>query len=150
MIYCSNPYATTSRPGIAQVPGSSAPAKPPVSTNLDPDRIPELKAEYQPVKECLLSLIDALKNVQLNVVEKRLLTESEKAVAVLLKRLARGDISDDIGASVVSMCGYINTYDFRSAQSVHTGLVNNEWRDHKDWLKGTKSLLQLATKMFAQ
>lgn len=83
-------------------------------------------------------------------VDKRLLGEGEKAVAVMLKRLARGEIPEDIGEKLLHMCGYINAYDFRSAQNVQTALVNSDWRDHKDWLKGTKSLLQLSTKKFAQ
>lgn len=145
----SNPYATSSRPGTAQV-GSSVSEKAPVSANLDPNRIPELRAEYQPIKDCLISLIEALKNIQLTSVDKRLLAEAEKATAVLLKRLARAEVSDDIGGKVVTMCSYVNSYDFKSAQSVHTNLVNSDWREHKEWLKGTKSLLQLATKKFSQ
>lgn len=143
----SNPYATTSRPGTAQV---SATPKAPVSTDWDPTKIPELQAEYQPIQDCLTSLVEALKNLGLVSVDKRLLGEGEKAVAVMLKRLARGEISDEIGEKLLHMCGYINAYDFRSAQNVQTALVNSDWRDHKDWLKGTKSLLQLATKKFAQ
>lgn len=144
----SNPYTTTARPGTAQV--SSTPSKAPVSANLDPDRIPDLKDEYQPIKDCLLSLVDALKNLENSVVDKRLLAEGEKGVAVLLKRLARGDISDDIGQQVLHMCGYINAYDFGSAERVQTALVSHEWREHKDWLKGTKSLVQLCIKKFVQ
>lgn len=144
----SNPYSTSSRPGTAQV-GSSVPTKAPVSANLDPDRIPELSSEYQPIKDCLLSLVEALKQVHLTAVDRRLLAEAEKAVAVLLKRLAREEVSADIGSKVVGMCTYVNSYDFTAAQSVHTTLVNSDWREHKDWLKGTKSLLQLATKKFS-
>ena len=88
--------------------------------------------------------------MSLVAVDKRLLGEGEKAVAVMLKRLARGEIPEDIGEKLLHMCGYINSYDFRSAQNVQTALVNSDWRDHKDWLKGTKSLLQLSTKKFAQ
>ena len=97
-----------------------------------------------------MSLVDALKNLENSVVDKRLLAEGEKGVAVLLKRLARGDISDEIGQQVLHMCGYINSYDFGSAERVQTTLVSHEWRDHKDWLKGTKSLVQLCIKKFAQ
>jgi protein transport protein SEC31 len=145
----SNPYHSTARPGKAQV--APAQAKAPISIGLDRDKIQqELNEEHLPIRDCLLSLLDALKNTQLSAVDKRLLAESEKAVTVLLKRLSRGDIPEDISSKVLTMCGYINSYDFRSAQSVQTGLVNHDWRDHKDWLKGTKALLQLATKKFAQ
>ena len=144
----SNPYATSSRPGTAQV-GSSVPTKAPVSANLDPDRIPELSSEYQPIKDCLISLVEALKQVQLTSVDKRLLAEAEKAVAVLLKRLTRGDIPPDVVEKVSGMTSSIMSYDFRGAQAIQTGLVNTDWKEHKDWLKGIKALLQLAAKKFS-
>jgi hypothetical protein len=144
----SNPYHNNKRPGTANVgPGLE---KAPVSETWDLDKISDLKEEYHPIRDCLLSLIEALKNTELSAVDKRLLVESEKAVAVLLKRLARGDISDDISAKVLTMTQYITSYDFRSAQSVQTGLVNHDWKDHKDWLKGIKALLRLATKTWAR
>lgn len=143
----SNPYHGTKRPGTAKV--ASGTEKAPVSGTLDHDKINELKEEHYSIRDCLLGVIDALKNAQLSAVDKRLIAESEKAVAVLLKRLAREDISDDISAQVLTMTQYIQTYDFRSAQGVQTKLVNNDWKEHKDWLKGIKALLQLATKTWA-
>lgn len=142
---CSNPYGGA-RAGIASV---SKVEKPPVSGTFDPNRIPELSAELQPIKDCLIGVIDALKAVpSMGAGDKRLLTESERGVAVLLKRLAVGDISAEISGNVLQMTGFITTYDFGSAQSVLTDLVSNEWRDHKDWLKGVKALLQLARKIW--
>jgi protein transport protein SEC31 len=117
---------------------------------LDLNKIKELQPEHQTIRDCLPSLIDALKGTNLTAVDKRLLAESEKAVAVLLKRLARCDISADVGAKMVQMCGLITSYDFRSAQSLQTSLVHSDWKDNKDWLKGIKALLQLSTKKFAQ
>jgi protein transport protein SEC31 len=96
----------------------------------------------------LLSLVEALKQTQLSAIDKRQLVDGEKAVAVLLKRLGRGDIPPDISEKVLAMTTAITSYDFRSAQSIQTGLVSHDWRDHKDWLKGMKALLQLATKKF--
>jgi protein transport protein SEC31 len=144
----SNPYSSTSRPGKASV--ESAPEKAPVSETWDLDKINDLKEEHHPIRDCLVSLIEALKNTQMSAVDKRLLVESEKAVAVLLKRLSRGDISDDISAKVLTMTQHITSYDFRSAQSIQTGLVNSDWKDHKNWLKGIKALLRLATKTWAR
>lgn len=142
--YSSNPYHGTARPGTAAV--ASQPDKAPISGTLEPDRIPELQPEHQPVKDCFLGVIDALKSCQLSSVDKRLLAESEKGVAVLLKRLALGDVSTDISEKVLQMTGFITSYEFGTAQSTLTELVNHEWRDHKDWLKGIKALLQLSRK----
>jgi protein transport protein SEC31 len=141
----SNPYGGT-RAGIASV---STAEKPPVSGTFDPNNIPELSVELQPIKDCLIGVIDALKaDSSMGGSDKRLLSESERGVAVLLKRLALGDIQAEIGAILLQMTGFITTYDFGSAQSVLTDLVSNEWRDHKDWLKGVKALLQLARKIW--
>lgn len=145
----SNPYHTTERPGTARVTKKETePA--PVSGSLDLDKISELKEEYHPIRDVLLGLIDALKNTQLSAMDKRLIGEAEKAVAVLLKRLTRGDISEDISSKVLTMTQHITSYDFRAAQSVQTSLVNSDWKGHKDWLKGIKALLQLATKTWGR
>ena len=143
----SNPYSNTIRPGtaaVATVPKKAAP----VSGTYDPTRIPELSPEHHPIKECLMNLVDGLKSAQLSAVDSRQMSEAEKGVAVLLKRLARGDINDEIVAKITSMKDCMNGRDWRSAQSIQTGLVNTDWRDHKDWLKGIKALLQLGAKNF--
>lgn len=142
----SDPYHNTARPGTAQV---SKTQKAPVSaTTLDEGHLADISADHHPIRDCLLSLVEALKQTQLSAIDKRQLAEAEKAVAILLKRLGRGDIPSDISEKVGAMTGYITSYDFRSAQSIQTGLVSHDWRDHKDWLKGFKALLQLATKKF--
>lgn len=143
----TNPYHVTARPGIAQVPGST-PSKAPVSGNLE--TIPELKEEYQPISDILLSLIEALKGGQLTPSDRRQISEAEKAVAIFAKRLARGDIAVEIADRMLSMTTYLSNYDWPSANSVQTALVSQEWRDHKDWLKGIKTLVQLATKMYSR
>merc|ERR1711935_803049 len=140
----SNPYGGA-RSGIAAV---SSVEKAPVSGTFEPNRIPELSTELQPIKDCLMGVVDALNAAATNGGDKRLLSESERGVAVLLKRLALGDIAAEISAKLLQMTGFITTYDFGSAQSVLTDLVSNEWRDHKDWLKGVKALLQLARKIW--
>lgn len=144
----SDPYHNTARPGTAQV---SRTQKAPVSaTLLDEGHLADISADYHPIRDCLLSLVEALKQTQLSPIDKRQLIDGEKAVAILLKRLGRGDIPADISEKVGAMTAYITSYDFRSAQSIQTGLVSHEWRDHKDWLKGVKALLLLATKKFEQ
>lgn len=146
-----NPYGTNSRPGTASVNMSRATTPNRVSTvPVDDGRIPELQTEFVPIKECLTSLIGALKDSSLSSVDKRLTGEAEKALAIMLRRLALGEISDEIGQQLLNMCGYLNGYDFRTATAVLTALVNSDWREHKDWLKGTKSLLQLASKKYCQ
>ena len=112
--------------------------------------IPELKEEYQPIPDTLLSLINALRGGQLTSVDKRQLSEAEKAVAIFAKRLAIGDVSDDVANKMLSMTKFLSAYDWSSATSVQTSLVSDEWKEHKEWLKGIKALVQLATKMYSR
>ncbi|GAX19890.1 protein transport protein SEC31 [Fistulifera solaris] len=141
----SNPYKGTERPGIAVVGGGQ---KPPISGTLNFDNF-ELTADHHEIKDSLLGLVDALRNnAQLNPVEKRQLAETEKAIAILVKKMARGELAEDTTGKVYSMVGAVNNSDLVSASLVQTDLANHDWRDHKDWLKGIKLLIQLGVKKF--
>jgi len=142
----SNPYHTTGRPGNANA--SSAPGKAPVSGNVD--TIPPLRDEYQPIPDTLLALIEAIRGGQLSSVDKRQLSEAQKAVAIFSKRLVLGDISDEIANQMLSLTNFLSAYDWSAATAAQTSLVTNEWKEHKEWLKGIKALVQLATKMYSR
>ena len=141
-----NPYKTTGRPGKANA--SSAPERAPVSGNIH--TIPALKEEYQPIPDTMLGLITALKGGQLASVDKRQLAEAEKAIAIFSKRLALGDISDDVANQMLSITSSLSAYDWAAATALQTSLISNEWKEHKEWLKGIKALVQLATKMYSR
>jgi len=143
----SNPYHTTGRPGTATV-SSAAVYKSPVSGNVD--TIPPLKDEYQTIPDTLLALIEALRGGQLSSVDKRQLAEAQKAVAIFSKRLALGDITDEIAKQMLSMTNFLSAYDWSSATATQTSLVSDEWKEHKEWLKGIKALVQLSTKMYSR
>lgn len=143
-----NPYHNSARPAVSQQGSSVVGAKAPVSGNLE--TIPELNAEFQPISDTLLSLIDALKGGQLTASDKRQLAEAEKGVAIFVKRLARGDITDATAQKMLGMTTALSSYDWAGAGSIQTALVSHEWRTHKEWLKGVKALVQLATKLYSQ
>jgi protein transport protein SEC31 len=138
----SNPYPGE-RHGIAQVAQIE---KPPVSGTFDPNATPELLAEHEHIKVTLLDLSASLNACQLTPSDKRHLSEAEKGIAVLLKRLARGDLDAEVSGKVDNMVTCIRSRDYATAMAVQIGLVNSDWKDHKDWLKGMKLLIQLATK----
>lgn len=139
----SNPYTGAARPGTAAM---SATAKAPVSGTFDPNQPPALSAEHQPIADGLLNIVANLSAMALGGSDKRQLAESEKGVAVLLKRLARGDIDSGLASQVGSLVGALQNRDYATAGAIQTVLVNNEWKEHKDWLKGLKFLIQLASK----
>ena len=95
-------------------------------------------------------MAETLHTVHLTPIDKKQLSEGEKGSAVLLKRLARGDIDAEVAGKVMSMVSYLSAQDYMSTASVQTSLVNSDWKDNKDWLKGIKFLIQLATKKLAR
>jgi protein transport protein SEC31 len=141
----SNPYHGASRPGIAaKVAGQVD--KAPVSGTFNPDAVPDVSPDHQPVKDNILELLKGIQDMQLSVSDKKQLSEGEKGVAIFLKRMARGEIGNDVIGKVSHMLDALRNGDYGSAVSIQTALVNDEWRNHKDWLKGIKNLIQLSTK----
>jgi protein transport protein SEC31 len=141
----SNPYSH-SRPGIAKV---SPADKAPDSGNFDPNSMPELTPDLAPIKDGLLEIVAALMSAAVTGAEKRMLIEGEKGVTVLLKKLSRNQVSSEIAGQVANMVKALQAKDYASATAVQAALVNHDWHDHKDWLKGIKFINQLAAKKLA-
>jgi protein transport protein SEC31 len=120
---------------------------PPISGTLNIDLL-EVSSDLAPVKDALLGFVAALQAVQLTPIDKRQLTEAEKGVAILVKKLARGDLGNEVVARVSYMVGALCNRDYATATASQTSLVNSDWRTEKDWLKGIKLLIQLASKKF--
>lgn len=138
----SNPYTGSVRPGIARAQPDS---KAPVSGSLNFDSL-QLSESQQSVKDNLLAVSENLKQTKLNPVEKRQIAEAEKSIAVLVKKLARNALADESHGYVLQMVSALSQRDYSMATSIQTHLANSEWRDHKDWLKGIKILVTLASK----
>lgn len=147
----SNPYGA-SRPGTAAV--ASTPTRTPVEAapvsgtfnieNLD------LSGDSATIKDTLTACLTALKDYPLSAAEKRQLSDGEKGVAILVKKIARNQVDAGALAQVSSMVSALAGGDYPGANSIQQSLVTSEWRNHKDWLKGLKSLLQLAARKFAR
>jgi len=137
----SNPYTGVSRPGTAQVAKEKAPESGAVDVNSL-----ELPADYHPIRDVFLGIQSSLASCPLTVADKRQLEEGSKGVAILLKKLSRGSISSDVAYKVGSMTNALSSRDYSTTSSIQNDLVNNEWKEHKDWLKGIKFLNQLAAK----
>ena len=118
--------------------------KAPVSGNID--TLPSLSEEYKFLQDGLLEIVERLKASAAGAMEKKQAAESQKAVAVFIKTLARGGVDANVSAKVSSVLSALQNRDYASASSIVTGLVSNEWKDHKDWLKGMKFLVQMASK----
>lgn len=140
----SNPYGDSTRPGTAAAV-LQTPQKAPVSGSLNFDSL-QLSNHHSSIKDALLGASVSLDQAVLNPIEKRQLSEAEKGIAILVKKLARDDLSGDIVDQVFALANAVSQRDFATALAIQTALANCEWRDQKDWLKGLKVLIQLASK----
>ena len=82
----------------------------------------------------------------LTAADKRQLGEAEKGVAILIKRLGRGDIDETVTNKVSQLTTALQNRDHYTSAAIQKQLVNEDWQEHKDWLKGIKFLIQLAAK----
>jgi len=142
----SNPYSNANRPGTAAAAVGSTSKKAPVSGTFDPHSMPALSEEYQYLQDGLMAIVEQLSACATGSMEKKQAAESRKAVAVFIKTVARGGVDAQICNRVGLMLSALQNRDYGSASSIVTGLVSNEWKDHKDWLKGMKFLVQMASK----
>ena len=108
--------------------------------------MPELSQEYAHLQEGLMAIVERLAVSATGAMEKKQAAEAQKAVAVFIKTLARGGVDADVANKVGNILPALQNRDYAAASSVVTGLVSNEWKDHKDWLKGMKILVQMCTK----
>jgi len=145
----SNPYTGAERPGTAVVPNKKGATKPSISEDLDLNSPPpQLSPEQQHISDTLLSLTKTLSESVLNVSERKQLVEIQKSVAILLKKLSLGEqvIDQNTLSKIDAIVLAIQNRDYATASSIQTNLVNSHWREHKDWLKGIKFLIQLASR----
>lgn len=139
----TNPYSA-SRPGTAAAVVQKQDLSAPPSGPIDLASVEFSEGQLQ-VKDTLMSLYDHLVSIA-QPADARQLEEAKKALDALIKKMARGQIDDEILSKLLMMCNQIGGYDFRAATATQTAIVNTDWRNHKDWLKGLKTLLQLAVK----
>lgn len=133
--------------GHADTPTKEAP----ISETFNVDQL-DLSGDLLPLRDSLVQLVETLKggSVSLGAADKRQMMDGEKAVAVLVKKLARHALHEESLEHVKTMVSALVSGDYRTATAMQTTLVNHEWREHKDWLKGFKSLIQLASRKLAQ
>jgi len=143
----SNPYSDSSRPGTAVF---NKVEKPPVSGTFNVKKLSQVadSTEYKSTIEDLLASVTSLSALPLGPSETKHLSEVQKAVAIFSKRLANGDMESDVAVNVTQIVSCMKNKDFVNATTIHTSLVNGYWKQHKDWLKGFKFLIQMNAKFF--
>uniref|UniRef100_A0A7S3PXW7 WW domain-containing protein n=1 Tax=Chaetoceros debilis TaxID=122233 RepID=A0A7S3PXW7_9STRA len=141
----SNPYTDSARPGTAVV---NKVQKPPVSGTFNLKKLAQVadSTNYKPLVDDLLVCVTSLADIAVGPSEKKQLAEVQKAAAIFSKRLAQVDVPTDVADKVGQIVAALKNNDFLTATGVHTSLVNTVWKQHKDWLKGLKFLIQMTSK----
>lgn len=76
------------------------------------------------------------------------MTEIQKSKDVMFSKLNISDLSPNVVAQLHQMVACFAQRDFASAQSIHAALTVSDWTQHKDWLRGLKSLIHISMKRF--
>ena len=138
----SNPYAGAVRPGTAAI----TPSRVEEPETFDEKQPQPLSEEAKFICDVLMSTNALLSACIQTPNEKRQFDEITKATDILTTRLSRNEIDSSVVSKMNYFAQAIQNKDHSSAASIQTGLVNNDWRRHKDWLKGMKFLYQLSAR----
>lgn len=74
--------------------------------------------------------------------------EIQKSKDVMFTKLNIGELSPNVVAQLHQMAACFAQRDFASAQGIYVALTASDWTQHKDWLRGLKSLIHISTKRF--
>jgi protein transport protein SEC31 len=139
--YGNSHYGKPAATAAAQ-PQPEAPKPKPI-----PQHVP---AEHKPILDSFLALLGQLKSAGLNGGEKRQAAEVEKALKVLEYKLKVGSISASAIGKLQQISQQFNAGSFKATLPIHVSLTTSEWSEHKDWLKGLKYCIQLASKKYGR
>jgi hypothetical protein len=81
-----------------------------------------------------------------NPLEKRQLAMVSTAYNNLLEKINTNEVSADVMNKIAQLVSELNSRNFVAANAIQTNLANTEWNSHKEWIKGVKILIQLASK----
>lgn len=76
------------------------------------------------------------------------MAEIEKSKEILFTKLNVGELSPNTVARLHEIVSCFGQRDFASAQNIYVALTASDWTDHKDWLRGLKSLIHISMKRF--
>lgn len=116
--------------------------------NVVPGSTENVSAQDMAIVNAFNDVIAQLSSLPLTMLEQKQMTEIHKSKEVLFTKLNVGDLSPPVVGRLHDMVGFFGQRDFASAQSIHAALTGSDWAQHKDWLKGLKSLIHISMKRF--
>jgi len=91
-------------------------------------------------------LINNLTAVITAPAEKKQLTSVTSAYEVLVQQTSRGELAPETLNKVNLLVDALSNRNFPGASQIQADLANTVWNQHKDWIKGIKIFIQLASK----
>lgn len=80
--------------------------------------------------------------------EQKQLPEIQKSKEIMFTKLNISDLSPSVIGQLHQMAACFTQRDFATAQSIYVALTGSDWGQHKDWLRGLKSLIHISMKRF--
>ena len=81
-----------------------------------------------------------------NALEKRQLAVVSTGYNNLLEKVNNNEVSLDVMNKIAQLVSELKDRNFTNANAIQSNLANTEWNVHKEWIKGVKILIQLASK----
>jgi hypothetical protein len=78
--------------------------------------------------------------------EKRQMLMVSGAFSHLCQMLETGEVAGDVLQKLSQLVSDLSNRNFSGASAIQTDLANTVWSLHKEWIKGLKVLIQLASK----
>ncbi|CAG8543669.1 3916_t:CDS:2 [Diversispora eburnea] len=117
---------------------------PPQKIFFKPDDGYDRLDSYQ-IRSILEKILENCKNHSM-VSDRRMVTDSEKRLALLFERLEKEQISESVLGRLCKMCEYVKENDFINALTIHSNLMTTDFGNEGKWLLGLKRLLDLCKK----
>ncbi|ETV97980.1 hypothetical protein H310_09285 [Aphanomyces invadans] len=136
-----SPTETEKAAGFHNQPTTPAPAAPLGATD-------NVSADDMPIVQGFNDFVSLLENSQLSPIEAKQLPEIHKAKDLLFTKLNTGELAPNVVKHLHEMVQSFGRSDFRTAGNLHTQLTTTDWAQHKDWLRGVKTLINLGVKRF--
>jgi len=127
----------------------------PLSPQMEAEKVPQaplgctdnVKPEDMVIVKTMNDLVAALENhPNLTNGERRQLADIKKSKDILFSKINSGVLNPDLMAKLHQMIQFFTTRDWRSAQQLNVALTTTDWNEQKDWLRGTKALINISSK----
>ncbi|KAF1793506.1 WD40 repeat, conserved site [Phytophthora cactorum] len=124
----------------------------PKAGDFPPDVVPgsteNVGPQDLPIVNAFNDLVSQLQGLPLTMMEQKQLQEIQKGKEIMFTKLNIGALSPEVVSRLHEMVACFGQRDFGSAQTIYVALTASDWAQHKDWLRGLKSLIHISMKRF--